>query len=48
MSLQKGFIRNGKRRIIGSVTTGFSDTSAVVLDEDNVGGTDADVYGDFL
>jgi hypothetical protein len=35
MSLEKEFIRDGKRRIIGSVTSGFSDTSAVVRDEDN-------------
>ena len=35
MSLEKEFIRNGKRRIIGSVTSGFSDESAVVRDEDN-------------
>ena len=36
MSLEKEFIRDGKRRIIGSVTSGFSDDSrAVVRDEDN-------------
>ncbi|MGA9978500.1 MAG: hypothetical protein WBQ08_07695 [Candidatus Sulfotelmatobacter sp.] len=35
MSLQKEFIRDGKRQIIGSVTSDFSDTSAVVRDEDN-------------
>ncbi len=35
MSLKKVFIRDGKRSIIGSVTTGFSDTSAVVRDENN-------------
>jgi hypothetical protein len=35
MSLDKEFIRDGKRRIIGSVTSGFSDESAVVRDEDN-------------
>ena len=35
MSLEKEFIRDGKRRIIGSVTSGFSDKSAVVRDEDN-------------
>jgi hypothetical protein len=33
--LKKGFIRDGTRRIIGSVTTGYSDTSAVVRDEGN-------------
>lgn len=35
MSLQKEFIRDGKRRIIGSVTSGFSDESAIVRDGDN-------------
>jgi hypothetical protein len=35
MSLEKQYIRDGKRRIIGSVTSGFSDTSAVVRDETN-------------
>jgi hypothetical protein len=33
--LKKDYIRDGKLRIIGSVTTGFSDTSAVVRDEKN-------------
>lgn len=33
--LKKNFIRDGNRKIIGSVTAGFSDTSAVVRDEDN-------------
>ena len=31
--LKKEYVRDGKRRIIGSVTTGFSDTSSVVRDE---------------
>jgi len=35
MSLSKTYIRDGSRRIIGSVTTGFDDTTAVVLDECN-------------
>jgi hypothetical protein len=35
MSLKKDYVRDGKRRIIGSVTSGFSDTSAVVRDEKN-------------
>jgi hypothetical protein len=35
MSLKKEYVRDGKRQIIGSVTSGFSDTSAVVRDEDN-------------
>lgn len=33
--LRKDYVRDGKRKIIGSVTTGFSDTSAVVRDEHN-------------
>ena len=33
--LKKDYIRDGKLRIIGSVTTGFSDTCAVVRDEKN-------------
>ena len=33
--LKKDYIRDGTRRIIGSVTTGYSDTSAVVRDEGN-------------
>jgi len=35
MSLKKDYVRDGKRRIIGSVTTGFSDTSSIVRDEDS-------------
>lgn len=35
MSLSKKYVRDGERRIIGSVTTGYSDTSSVVRDEDN-------------
>ena len=35
MSLKKDYVRDGKRRIIGSVTSGFSDTSSVVRDEKN-------------
>jgi hypothetical protein len=35
MSLKKEYVRDGKRRIIGSVTSGFSDTSAVVRNEEN-------------
>lgn len=31
--LKKDYVRDGKRRIIGSVTNGFSDTSVVVRDE---------------
>jgi hypothetical protein len=33
--LKKDYIRDGTRRIIGSVTTGYSDTSAVVRDQWN-------------
>jgi hypothetical protein len=33
--LKKEFIRDGTRRIIGSVTTGYSDTSSVVRDGEN-------------
>jgi hypothetical protein len=33
--LKKDFVRDGKRRIIGSVTSDFSDTSSVVRDERN-------------
>lgn len=33
MSLSKKYVRDGNRRIIGSVTSGYSDSSAVVRDE---------------
>ena len=33
--LKKDYVRNGNRKIIGSVTTGFSDTSSVVRNEGN-------------
>ena len=33
--LKKEYIRDGKRRIIASVTSGFDDTSSVVRDEHN-------------
>ncbi len=35
MSLSKEYVRDGNRRIIGSVTTGFDDTTSVVRDERN-------------
>ena len=35
MSLSKRYVRDGNRRIIGSITTGYSDTSSVVRDEQN-------------
>jgi len=33
MSLTKRYLRDGKNRIIGSVTSGYSDTSTVVRAE---------------
>ena len=33
MSLTKRYLRDGKNRIIGSITGGYSDTSTVVRDE---------------
>ena len=33
--LKKDFVRDGTRKIIGSVTTGYSDTSSIVRDERN-------------
>ena len=33
MSLTKRYLRDGKNRIIGSITSGNSDTSTVVRDE---------------
>jgi hypothetical protein len=33
--LKKDYIRDGKNRIIGSVTNGFDDTTAVTRDEHN-------------
>jgi hypothetical protein len=38
MSLSKKYVRDGSRRIIGSVTTGFDDTTAVVRDERKITG----------
>jgi hypothetical protein len=35
MSLKKEYVRDGKRQIIGSVTSGYSDESAVIRDEDS-------------
>jgi hypothetical protein len=32
MSLKKEYVRDGNRRILGSVVSGFSDDSAVVRD----------------
>lgn len=31
--LKKTYLRDGKNRIIGSITSGYSDTSAVIRDE---------------
>ena len=33
--LKKDYVRDGKRRIIASITSGFNDTSAVVRNESN-------------
>lgn len=33
--LRKNYVRDGNRRIIGSVTSGYSDESAVVRNEGN-------------
>ena len=33
MSLSKKYVRDGKNRIIGSITSGYNDTSSVVRDE---------------
>jgi len=33
--LKKDYVRDGNRKIIGSVTSGFDDTTAVVRDERN-------------
>jgi len=35
MSLSKKYVRDGKNRIIGSITSGYDDTSSVVRDENN-------------
>ena len=37
--LKKDYVRDGNRNIVASVTSGFSDTSAIVRDEGNrIGG----------
>lgn len=33
--LKKHFVRDGNRRIIGSVATGYSDSSSIVRDQRN-------------
>jgi hypothetical protein len=35
MSLSRSYIRDGNRRIIASVTSGFSDETEIVRDENN-------------
>jgi hypothetical protein len=35
MSLSKSYVRDGNRRIIASVTSGFSDETEIVRDENN-------------
>ena len=43
--LKKDFIRDGNRRIIGSVTTGYSDTSKTVRDAHNrIAGRTSDLF----
>jgi len=43
--LKKDFIRDGKRRIIGSVTTGYSDMSKTVRDDHNrIAGRTSDLF----
>ncbi len=45
MSLEKKYVRDFNRRIIGNVTSGFSDGSAVVRDGDgHVRGRTSDKY----
>ncbi len=34
MSLTKRYLRDGKNRIIGSITSGYSDSSSVVRDDE--------------
>jgi len=33
--LKKNYVRDGRRKIIASITTGYSDSSSVVRDERN-------------
>jgi hypothetical protein len=35
MALSRKYVRDGERKIIGSVTTGFADSSSVVRDKNN-------------
>jgi hypothetical protein len=43
--LKKNFIRDGNRRIIGSVTAGYSDTSKTVRDDHNrIAGRTSDLF----
>jgi hypothetical protein len=35
MPLKKDYVRDGRNRIVGSVTSGYSDKSDVVRDSDN-------------
>ena len=46
MALNKEYVRDGKRRIIGSITSGYSGgTSDVVRDEHNeISGRTSDVF----
>jgi hypothetical protein len=42
--LKKDYIRDGKNRIIGSVTNGFDDTTAVTRDEHKITGRTNDRF----
>jgi hypothetical protein len=35
MALKKEYVRDGKRRILGSITSGFGDTTSIVRDENS-------------
>jgi len=42
--LKKDYVRDGNRRIIGSVTTGYSDTSSIVRDEHQIAGRSSERF----
>ena len=44
MSLTKRYLRDGKNRIIGSVTSGYSDSSTVVRDEHEIAGRSSERF----
>lgn len=46
MSLMMKFIRDGRNKIVGSITSGFSDESSVVRDEESqIAGRTGDRFG---